>query len=698
MLNQRQVAIQCLNRRAYGRAEYNLRHWVLSNPNDVYAHMELILCFYERRNDFLPSPWHRCNEFYDEFCDRSKHKTLRSFVNSEQLFYDNRRDEAIEEYKTTLKLGLAAPTVRHSLGIAFKELERYEEAQKEFEAVLDVEPLFLPTLSTYGRWLFSEGRFGRLDTLLDPLPDMENDDLYLDFRGTKEIIVHLRGLKEATEELCKAICLYNKGKMSEAALAFWPTFRKYKDNYHFIRTMVYLFYRNNWLEFGKLRMRDELGNDGAFARYAEGLILWYEEKNEEALTAYNEVISEGADHPLIHCGKALVLEALDRREEERDELLYAYNRQPWLVHVRAELANNAFEQSDFGKVLEFANLSKAEREYALAYDVSGRANIAQLERLALMALLEQGNVSIALSRIETDPNPVHNARLMFQKSMIYAASGDAQKAEKELSEAIRTDESVIAAADEDDITRINEIAEQIPESFAAAFAYAIRPAYAKDFQEALIRLQELVNRFPMNSRIWCHVGNILCTLGDRHSAKDAYRKAISQVPLNEDALKSLCNVLMEEENIEALLDLSKEVHPEVFPLRCALNLSNLQDKSSQAMGIAHRILEVESDQVDAVLHVLGTMDRDSLEYAQMLERLVSQFPFSFEDRFFIARKFLENGMLVESLKHFEALISDGVSSNEVSISAILQYGLSRLALGVDSSESKNREQKRSKSD
>ena len=171
-MDQRQTAIYYLDRRAYGRAEHHLRQWVLTRPDDVYAHMELIWCFCQREN--FCAKWHDCNEFYHETYNLPNYNLLNLFVKAEQLFYDDRKEDAIDEYRVTINAGLDVPTVHHRVGIALKEIGRYEEAEKEFEAVLAVESHFLPTLIAYAEWLFDEGRFDWLESLVGKLDGIAN--------------------------------------------------------------------------------------------------------------------------------------------------------------------------------------------------------------------------------------------------------------------------------------------------------------------------------------------------------------------------------------------------------------------------------------------------------------------------------------------------------------------------------------------
>lgn len=188
-MDDRQIGIYYLNRRAYGRAEHHLRQWVLSHPNDVYTHMQLIWCFGKHPSRGLHR-WPKCDEFYQNTYDRPNGSLLFRFVTAEQMFYEGEKEEAIEEaieeYKAAIDLGLDVPTLHHRLGVALQKVKRYSEAQTEFEAVLSVDPIFIPTLVTYGSWLFSESRFDRLEDLVEQLSEYKDDAFSFAFTNADE--------------------------------------------------------------------------------------------------------------------------------------------------------------------------------------------------------------------------------------------------------------------------------------------------------------------------------------------------------------------------------------------------------------------------------------------------------------------------------------------------------------------------------
>ena len=441
------------------------------------------------------------------------------------------------------------------------------------------------------------------------------------------------------------------------------------------------------LVFGKDRLTDVLGDVEAYTRYANGLILWYEDRYEEALAAYDEAIELGLNHPLVYYARALVYEALDRKTDEQNDLLYAYTRQPWLVYARAELAINAFEESDFVRTIQLADLAMTDREWALAYDVAGHANLAQLERFTLKALMKQDAMSSALSRVEHNQFPIRDARLLSRRAMVYAANGKIARAEEELADAIGINERAVAEIGVDDVPLIEKISRQLPQSFAAAFVHALYPAYNEDLQAALVRLKELIDRFQENADAWYQVGEISYLLEDQNSARNACRNAVSLDPNCEGAVFLLGQTMYNKGDLVGLLELANELPSEAYPLIFALRFLKSQGEVDQASEIAYEILDRDPNQIDAILHIYEAMDEDSLEYARMVERLNSQCRFAFRDRYSIAYKFLSNEMPAESLRHFEALLSDGVTSSELlGIPTVLHCGLSRLALNVDSSE------------
>lgn len=665
-MNQRQAAIYCLNKRVYARAEHHLKEWVMSHPDDIYIHMELIWCFYNRQREY--EKWRECNYFYDKKYDQSNSQLIKHFVQAEQLFYDNRESRAIDEYNAVLKMGLDTQTVRYCLGVALQKTGRYLEAQKEFEKVLEIEPHFLPAIMTYANWLFNEGRFDLVESIYKRIDGINRKYFTSNFRDAEEELNDLHLMKKASEGLEKVIVFLHKNKLKEASLLFWPIFLHYRHRCSFIITMVYLFYRNNWITFGKRRLKEVLGEDEPEAHYAKGLFLWYEDNKKDALKEYNIAIEKGLNHPLIYYSRSLVLDDI---ENKKKDLLLAHQLQPWLLCVRSELASIAFNQSEYDNVIKLAETTNEERNLSAKYEPQGCITLANLERLLLNSLRAKGETKKALSRIQNNFETYQNESLHLTRSIIFALNKDIKEAVKELEKVISINEYAILEMRKKDIELLNELDYR---SFPIAFSHALYPVTEDNLKKARMRLEKLAKKFPSKTIIWFHIGNISQELGDESYAKKTLKKAISIDPKNKNALLLLCNILAEEKDLKELLKLADDFKHETIPLKFALDVAKSQNITEQAKKIANKILKRDSTEPSAIIHILGITKPTSLKYITLLKKLTILCPFDFETLHFMAKEYLQRNEFVKGQKIYKELLSKG----ECSLPTILFYGLSAL--------------------
>ena len=672
-MNPRQAAVYYLEEKAFGRAELLLREWVLAYPDDVYAHMELIWCFYKRSTNY--DRWKDCDQFFEQIYNRPNAQVIGHFVRAEQLVYEDREEESLVYYKVAIDEGLNVPAVHYSFGVAMEMLGRNTEAKAEYEIAIDQDPRFLPALEVYGRMLFKEGRFNRVEAMLQTLDGLEPRSLEYQFRDALEDLESLDRLGKACVALRRSIELLYQDQTHSAAMTLWPVFCEHSDNCWFVRTMVYLFYRANWLHVGKRRLEDVLDEDSPMLSYARGLMFWCEGKYEKALAGYDKAIEKRADHPLVHCTRALVYEKLGRVEEEERDLVAAYERQPWLAYVRAEMAYNVMERSKYDKVLELADLSREDRECALNYDVSGHTSLAALDRLALRALMSQGMLTGAVQRATGDSAPIWDEDLLFTRAMVYTEAGMFQLAAEELSAAIDVDDGVVGRISDGDEKRLEVVAEHSPGSFAPAFAQALRAEYGEELDEAIKLLRELAGQHPKEARIWYHIANISHLLKDVATTMEACRKAISCDSSHRDSVRLLCTVLHEQQDLSGLLALGDELGGQTLPLEFALELSRKKQKDELSHDIAERLLRRDATHTGALLHFLSGAGPETVEYARLTRKLAQSAPFDFEMRAFAACRLLLRGSPRDSAADYKTLLADGCTS----VSTVLMSGLSEIS-------------------
>lgn len=676
-MNPREAAIYYLEQKAFGRAEKLLREWVLAHPDDTYTHMELIWCFYKRSTNH--NRWEDCDQFFEEVYNRPNAQVIRRFMRAEQLYYEDREEESLVHYKAAIDGGLDVPAVHHSLAMALKALGRDAEAKAEYEIAIEQDPRFLPTLDVYGHILFEEGRFDRVEHILQPLDGLEPRSFEYQFKDALKDLESLDRLGKACVALRHTVELKYKEKICDATLTLWPVFLEHSNNCWFVRTMVYLFYRAHWLYSGKKRLEEVLREESPMSSYASGLTLWYEDKYEDALLAYDTALDKGRDHFLVHCARALVYEELEKNQEREADLLAALFQAPWCIYAKEDIARLRYEQGKLNEVDDLVCITPEEYECAVKYDVSGKDSLARLEDLALSSLLKQDKAKKALIRVKQDKIPCEDEDLRFRRAMVYAENRKFSEAALELTESVKLDYRVIGTSYKADKERIQLIIKSDPNCFVAAFASALLPAYADDHRKAKENLETLVKSFPEEAEVWYHLANVSSILGNRLRTKEACREALTVNNNCKDALLLLCKLLQDDGDIQALRSLSKELAGTVEPLEFALKWAEENKQTQVAKDISSELLEIDPTNVGATLCLLERLTFESLEYARMAERLTTSVPLDFGTRFLIARALLLNGEPEEALESYDKLFADGFNS----VYHVLMHGLAYLAAQPD---------------
>jgi len=672
-MDPRQCAIYYLEQEALGRAEKLLREWVLTHPDDIYIHMELIRCFYNRRPGL--NSWGDCDQFYQQVYDRPNAKGVRSFVRGEQLQYENREEESLLHYKAAVDAGLDAPTLHHCHAMVLKALGRNVEAKAEYETALSQDPRFLPGLVIYGRMLSQEGRFDRLEKILAPAEDLNSQSPEYRFRHEFNGLERINIMKEACVVLRESVRLAQAGKMRDAIGKLWPVFVKQTNNCWFVRTVVFLFYRANWLLYGKKKLEEVLDSDSPILSYANGLIHWRQDKHEEALQAYDAAIAKGLEHALVRCDRALAYEALKREEERERDLVAAFSGAPWCIYSRANLARLRYKQGNLDEVDVLAQVDRGEYECAEVYDVSGKQSIAKLEVTALSSLLKQKKGRMALDRMREQPVPDEDGDLCFRRSMVFAENREFGDAASELTKSIKLNYQVVGTKDESDKRRLHLIMDREPGCFGVAFARALLPAFEDKLEDAKDNLEQLVNEFPSEQDVWYHLANVSSLLGDRLRAKEACGKALAVERGCQGALHLLCTLLKQDGDVQGLRELTTMLDEVAAPLEYALQWAESNKQPQVAKQIASELLAIDPANEAAVCCLMEGLDPESPEYAGIAEHWATLIPLDFGARILVARTLLLSGKPEEALQRYDSVFLDGLDS----IQSVLMHGLAYLA-------------------
>lgn len=670
----REQAIYYLDREARWKAKAILSKWVTEHPQDTYAHMELVWCFY--KDDDNEDGWRKCNEFYQAEYRAGNRAAVRRFVTGEQLFYEGKYEEAAAEYNAAIEAGLDDPVVWHSLAVAFRHNKRHDDMQRAFETVLSRDPEFLPTIEVYSRWLFAAGRYGLVEELYERIRPMGSDRFVGKFRDAKDDLGTVHDLAEASRTLRQAIDLYREEKPQDGVLRLWPVFRKHKQNCGILRTLVYLFHRARWLEFGKKRLERQLRDSGPYAHYARGLVYWYEDQHEKALEEYDKAIDAGLQHPLVHCGKALVLEELEQKDQEDAEFQTAHQRQPWLLYAVADLAENAFERSDWDEAIRLADIDEPTRQQAQIYEVTGHRAVARLERFAIRSLMQKGHADEAAKRAEVSLDDGTSPSLSLTRACAFFAVGRRRKGNTALSAAFREDEDALGYAHDGDWAILAKAAEGKCVEYEVRLCDALQPAYEKNYVESLERLSRLTTSAPQRPEAWYHRGYIAYLADKAEEALACFKRASECDPSYKPAVGSMCSLLEKSADLTGLLELAQNSSATEMCLQAALRVAKEKKDSDRENEIVESLLENNDSDVAALVFLIEQSDQDSREFAQLLDKLLTNSPFDFERRLFVAERLMRHGCINTAFKKLMELIADGFDTTQ----AVLLCAIARASL------------------
>jgi len=672
-MNHRQLGIVLLNQGAYGRAENHLRKWVVEHPQDLAAHMELVWCFTRLGNRHL-NRWADCDEFYQRMVNDQDSPALLRFVRGERLHYDDREEEALDEYRAVIDAGLDTAVVRYSMGGALRELGRPLEACVELRKAYELDPGFVPAVHAYAEALFVDGRLDRLEKVADSMKIAVDDNLDSMYRnGVRDFakVVDMIGVAVALRE---ALVMHKRGDFKDALLHLLPIWRQQKNNPWLLRTLIYLFYRCEWLFFAKRIFSNEMPDESPVAAYAQGLMFWYEDDYEKALESYTKAIDDGLVSPLVFMARTLVFERTGETNREQEDLERAFAMQPYLAYARSELAENAYESSAFDRVIELADISPDDRELAIRYEISGQTDVATLESLRLRSLLKLGRAKEALGCVAADREPIEAADLRLSRAMVLIDAGQAKAAHFELERSVSLDDSVVGRLEDMDLQRIARIQQEVPDSFAADFCLSLHPRYTKEYNDAKKRMEVLAERYPDRPELWFHIGNLSWLLGEVQRAKDAFHRSLHLEQSDPRVCRELCKLLHGQGDIDGLISLSFHEEVREFALDYAVDLASRMEDKNLLRDIINRAIKLGRATENALHHLFDLLEGDKDEYMSVLAAFTELVPVDYIGREYVARFCLETGRTEESVERYTNLFNEGW----LPLPAVLRLGVGKI--------------------
>lgn len=672
-MNTLEMALACLERKAFGRAEVLLKEYVVRHPDNLYAHMELVGCFYTRQTGI--SRWRACDEFYREVYRAPNARALETFLRGEQRFYDGLYEAAVEAYTAALNAGLEAAAVHHSLALAWKKLGRFTNAREAFTQALNLDPGFLPAKHSYAKWQFDEGNFSCVDHLTRLMPTAPKESgPSTSYEESVRMYAELADIACATRTLREAVVLHHQKRDRDAVAALWPTVQKYITNYALVRALILLLLDADWFFVGRRRLEGLLDNGSAVSHYVQGQIALQDGKTVESLRAFDEALSLGPSHPLALCARATVLHQLDRDDDAMGDLLLAHTLESELSLVRANLADHTFRRKEFAEASVYASLSAEERRSATAYEVDGLSNLAAMDRIFLKAELSLGHHKEMLRAVRASGNPFTANAVGLANGLVLAANGCMEEARDQVSEALAHDNSVAGTCNAEESGLLSALFQTYPDVYELALADALACAYAGDLDKAYEGLVAVVDRHGRRPSALLHLGRIAFMKGRPEESAGLMHELLQLDPDNEEALECLCAALASQENLEGLMELAKDQSCFKLPLQYALPLAEKGGSGISVVEIALAILAIQPDSMDALATILRfTKSSDPRVFEGLCQYARYAF-LDFEMKGFIAHGYLERGELEEASRLLDELVSAG----DRRLSVLVDWGIAHV--------------------
>ncbi len=646
-------ALKLLARGAPERAAILLREYLVLRREDLYAHEQLIRCFYKHEASNRTADF---RNFYEGELKLSWSSPLGNFVQAERMVRENRLEPALDHYRAALGAGLNHPTGRYRYGVALCAANKQDEGIEHIRAALTLDPVYLPALDVYGKILLNQAHFIQLERLFDTANGSMNRSLAAAFVDGTALQARLQRRYEATIGLKESIRLHESENSKAALERLWPVWTQFPAHCVLLRTLIYLFHRCGWLATGCSRVEEVLSSGEPAMSYCQGLVHWYENEEQRALQRLSDAIDGGVDQPLVRFARALALLALKRSREAYEDLVNGYSREPGLACIRCELAEFAYHNQDYATVLDLAQLSSEQRHAARSYEIDGASRMGRLDCVALRTYTTLDDLDAGIRWIAMVDSLPTDAEYHLQASMIQAGVGDYANAESLLVRAIEIDDDIIASISDRELDLIDRMQAHLPSSLGAELVHAVRPAYEGHARKTYHLLRKLVGRFPEHICVWYCLGRAARASGYKNAARRAFERCVALDKRFRTGIQALESCLSKESDIDGLLRLSELVN-DSGPAESALIIAHKSDDPRQK-DIARTLLSrgPKDLQTTALLGSLGDAERGADVLRAALQHTCK---WEFEGRNTIACEMLARGMGGDAGTAYEDLISDG---------------------------------------
>lgn len=328
--------------------------------------------------------------------------------------------------------------------------------------------------------------------------------------------------------------------------------------------------------------------------------------------------------------------------------------------------------------------AKQRAELVLArYPLNTRAM--RIKAQAMLAANDLGQaVTAARAAVAADPRS-RDARIVLARSL--AATGDSEHAFDEFAEASRlsgndgamakemVDLAFSLGRDQVALAYAREAVRLNPNDRGASMALATAQIRTGDFQGADRTIAPLVAKRPAPPDALVLLAMIQAARGNSGAARSTYLEALEADRNSLDALSGLLELEIQDNQaarVQPRVEQAVAAHPnDPRYLMLAARTSRAAGDAKRAESILRNVLDIDANHTEAGLLLADILAQQARreEAIQLIRRLLTSKPSSFQLRFSLARLLEETGHIPEARTQYEELVA--ANENAIDVSARL---------------------------
>lgn len=298
-------------------------------------------------------------------------------------------DEAIKEFEKALLINPKDPRVHNDMGVIYKEYNNFPKAEQHYKYAIKIEPRFNLAIVNLTELYIQEKKFTEATELLDKSLKLKPHD--------KELLYNLGVVYHASGELEKALSYY------EQVLSYDST------NPNAINNMAMIYSeKNNWEKAKDLLMRCINKNSYFALAYANlGDILYSENHIKEALYYYDKGLETNPEHIGLCIALAVLYSEIGNTEKAIAELTEVLKKYPESKNLWFTIGNIYNKSNKYDEAIDAYNK-------VLIMDTSfipGYQNLMEI-------YIKKGNVNKALEIFETAKQNIKDIKQIEHLSSI----------------------------------------------------------------------------------------------------------------------------------------------------------------------------------------------------------------------------------------------------------------------------------------